>query len=90
MYAIFCFILSFVLCCANLNSSFSRLSATKLKVYLILEDITHPFSRPSLIDIKMGTKTYEPDASPKKIAYERSKFSGQEELGFRFVGMKVG
>ena len=59
--------------------------------YLVLEDISHSYSRDhiSIIDIKMGTQTYEPTASIEKIVKETSKFIHQRQLGFRISGMKV-
>jgi hypothetical protein len=41
------------------------------------------------MDVKMGTRSYEEDASAEKIAYEKSKFPLQETAGFRIQGIKV-
>lgn len=41
------------------------------------------------MDVKMGTRSYEDDASAEKIAYEKSKFPLQETVGFRIQGIKV-
>eukprot|EP01136_Pigoraptor_vietnamica_P044240 Opistho-1_new@20736 len=57
--------------------------------YIRLEDISCRFARPSVLDVKMGRRSYGEDASPEKIAYELSKYPPQMELGFRFTGMHV-
>jgi hypothetical protein len=54
--------------------------------YLILEDITHRFTHPCIIDIKMGTRVHADQAN---IAGERRKFLIQELFGFRIAGMRV-
>ena len=54
-----------------------------------LEDITFPFRHPSVLDLKMGSQTYDESAKPEKIAAEIEKYPPQKELGFRFTGMKV-
>ncbi|RLN98357.1 hypothetical protein BBJ28_00015037 [Nothophytophthora sp. Chile5] len=41
------------------------------------------------MDVKMGTRSFEDDASAEKIAYERQKFPLQETVGFRIQGIKV-
>ena len=87
---------SFRLSSSQLSSSSSSSSSTiKEEIdelsYLVLEDISHSYSRDhlSIIDIKMGTQTYEPTASIEKIIKETSKFIHQRQLGFRISGMKV-
>ncbi|GMF22553.1 unnamed protein product [Phytophthora lilii] len=57
--------------------------------YLTLEDLTWGRQWPCIMDVKMGTRSYEADASAEKIAYEKSKFPLQEEVGFRIQGIKV-
>eukprot|EP01036_Dinobryon_divergens_P025864 gene25864-34453_t len=57
--------------------------------YLVLENITFRISNPCIIDIKLGTQTYEPYASLEKIRYECAKYPFQKDLGFRFTGFKI-
>ncbi|KAE8883471.1 hypothetical protein PF005_g19649 [Phytophthora fragariae] len=57
--------------------------------YLALEDLTWGRQWPCIMDVKMGTRSYEEDASAEKIAYEKSKFPLQETVGFRIQGIKV-
>lgn len=57
--------------------------------YLKLENIGYKFRRPCVVDIKMGKKTYDPEAGPAKIAKEMTKFPHVEKFGFQFTGMQV-
>jgi len=58
--------------------------------YLVLEDLTYNYrDHPCIIDIKMGTQTYEPTANIKKVMKETNKYIYQKQLGFRISGMKV-
>ena len=47
------------------------------------------FRKPCVVDIKMGKKTYDPEAGPAKIAKEMTKFPYVEKFGFQFTGMQV-
>jgi len=57
--------------------------------HLLLQNLTIPFQKPNIIDIKMGTQTYEPSAPPSKQKREVAKYPQQFEIGFRIVGMKL-
>lgn len=57
--------------------------------YLILEDITHRFIHPCILDLKMGQRVWDDNAHPDKIERELKKYPAQETLGFRIVGMRV-
>jgi hypothetical protein len=35
--------------------------------YLVLQDITEDFDEPNIMDVKMGARTYGPDASKSKM-----------------------
>ena len=59
------------------------------KPHLLLQNLTAPFHRPNIIDIKMGTQTYEPNAPVSKQKREVAKYPQQAEIGFRIVGMRV-
>jgi 1D-myo-inositol-tetrakisphosphate 5-kinase/inositol-polyphosphate multikinase len=56
--------------------------------YMGMEDLTIDFSHPSVIDFKMGTKTYWYDAPELKKQYELEKGPYQHVLGFRISGMR--
>jgi len=61
--------------------------------FLVMEDLTFPFNSNTLsvADIKMGTRTYDDQASEKKRNYEIFKASKTTTitLGLRFCGLKV-
>ncbi|XP_060589469.1 inositol polyphosphate multikinase-like isoform X1 [Ruditapes philippinarum] len=57
--------------------------------YLKLENLVRKFKKPCVVDIKMGKKTYDPEAGPAKIAKEMTKFPHVEKFGFQFTGMQT-
>eukprot|EP00578_Thalassiosira_sp_NH16_P029725 CAMPEP_0181076566 /NCGR_PEP_ID=MMETSP1071-20121207/487_1 /TAXON_ID=35127 /ORGANISM="Thalassiosira sp., Strain NH16" /LENGTH=420 /DNA_ID=CAMNT_0023157755 /DNA_START=1788 /DNA_END=3050 /DNA_ORIENTATION=+ len=59
------------------------------KPHLLLRNLTTPFCKPNIIDIKMGTQTYEPAAPLSKQVREAGKYPSQSTIGFRIVGMRV-
>ena len=61
----------------------------KLYEYIAMKDFSTFFKKPSILDIKMGRRTYDDDAEQWKIDYEISKFPQQEQTGMRFAGMKL-
>lgn len=65
---------------------------TKLgKTYVIMEDLTHLFKKPCVIDIKIGTSSAGEDASVEKRAMmeARDKSSTTATLGMRISGFRV-
>lgn len=57
--------------------------------YLLLQSLTRTYARPCVMDLKMGTETYEPDCTDEKRRRESSKYCKQDEFGFRIIGMRV-
>jgi hypothetical protein len=57
--------------------------------HLLLNDLTINFSKPCVMDLKMGTQTYEPDAPEEKCVRESGKYLQQTQFGFRIVGMRI-
>jgi hypothetical protein len=57
--------------------------------HIVLEDLTYGFNEPNVIDIKMGTCTFEPTATQRKKDNEVKKYPFQAELGFRITGFKL-
>ena len=55
--------------------------------HLLLQNLIVPFRQPNIIDIKMGTRTYEPSAQLLKQVSQAAKYPQQFVLGFRIVGM---
>eukprot|EP00818_Percolomonas_sp_WS_P010486 CAMPEP_0117443622 /NCGR_PEP_ID=MMETSP0759-20121206/4791_1 /TAXON_ID=63605 /ORGANISM="Percolomonas cosmopolitus, Strain WS" /LENGTH=352 /DNA_ID=CAMNT_0005235605 /DNA_START=2528 /DNA_END=3586 /DNA_ORIENTATION=+ len=56
--------------------------------YLVMQNLCSGFSKPCILDLKMGVQTYDDDASEKKKAYEISKYPDQATQGFRITGFK--
>jgi len=54
-----------------------------------MEDVCHGCVHPNVADIKLGTRTYDPLASPEKVAKEQSKYQYQAQLGMRLTGMQI-
>lgn len=57
--------------------------------HILLDNITANFSKPCVLDIKLGTKTFEPDAPEEKKSYELKKYPPQSEFGFRLTAMRI-
>lgn len=57
--------------------------------YLKLDDLARGFRKPSIIDVKIGAKTYDPLASQEKVALETNKYPWSQQIGFRILGMRV-
>ena len=63
---------------------------TVTEEFLILRDITEGFAQPAIMDIKIGSRTWGPDASAKKQAQEDSKYPGTKHpFGFSVLGLIV-
>mgnify|MGYP003386860484 CR=1 FL=1 len=57
--------------------------------YMVLRNLSETYTRPCVMDIKMGQRTYEPTATQEKKDREVKKCKYQEEMGFRITGFKV-
>uniref|UniRef100_A0A2K6FAB2 Kinase n=1 Tax=Propithecus coquereli TaxID=379532 RepID=A0A2K6FAB2_PROCO len=58
-------------------------------LYLKLEDVTHKFNKPCIMDVQIGRKSYDPFALSEKIQQQVSKYPLMEEIGFLVLGMRV-
>ncbi|XP_072228818.1 inositol polyphosphate multikinase [Leuresthes tenuis] len=58
-------------------------------VYLKLEDVTRRFSKPCIMDVKLGQQSYDPFASQEKREQQIRKYPLMEEIGFLILGMRV-
>ena len=58
---------------------------------IVLENVTYPFLKPNILDVKLGTILYDETASPEKV--ERMKKTAREttsfETGVRLTGFQV-
>jgi hypothetical protein len=60
------------------------------KKYIVLDDLTYQYKKPSVIDIKMGTRLVAENATPRQMErLHRKKFAGQEIIGCRMSGMRI-
>jgi 1D-myo-inositol-tetrakisphosphate 5-kinase/inositol-polyphosphate multikinase len=57
----------------------------------VIENITYPFLRPSILDVKLGTVTHEEDATEEKKArmIAAAKKSTSFDTGLRLTGFQV-
>ncbi|EHB09390.1 Inositol polyphosphate multikinase [Heterocephalus glaber] len=54
-----------------------------------LEDVTHKFNKPCIMDVKIGRKSYDPFVSSENIQQQVSKYLLMEEIGFLVLAMMV-
>jgi len=59
--------------------------------YVVLEDLTSPFKKPCILDVKIGLTSVGEDASPEKAEAMKKKDMGTttHTLGMRITAMKV-
>ncbi|KAK1259362.1 Inositol polyphosphate multikinase beta [Acorus gramineus] len=59
--------------------------------HLVLDDLVHGLSHPSLIDLKIGSRTWYPTSSDKYFqkCFNKDKESSSLTLGFRISGLRV-
>lgn len=70
-----------------------RLHGRKLttELHIVLENITHGFKKPNILDLKLGAQLWDEDAKPEKRARldEVSAATTSGSLGFRIAGMRT-
>jgi len=59
--------------------------------HAIMEDLTHGFKHPGIMDVKIGFRTWYPEAGEKYVAkcMAKDKETTSEALGIRISGMQV-
>jgi len=58
--------------------------------YLVMENLTNNFSKACIMDVKIGAKTYGPDATPEKMAQQDKSYKGTKvPFGFSVPGLNV-
>jgi len=62
----------------------------QLVEFLMIENLSQDMSKPCIMDIKIGAKTYGPDATPEKIAHQDASYKGTKKpFGFSVLGMSL-
>lgn len=75
------------------SGAVERLHGRKLEteLHIVLENVTHGFKRPNVLDLKLGAQLWDEDAKPEKRARldEVSVATTSGGLGFRIAGMRT-
>jgi hypothetical protein len=61
----------------------------KNEKFIKIGNLEAEYRKPCVIDLKIGTQTYDEDASDEKKEKQIKKFKYQQLLGYRLTGMKV-
>lgn len=71
-------------------ATLQRLRTKRKGCYIVLEDVTSTFKKPSIMDLKMGTRQFSDTMPPEKIARKkkRSLMTTSNELGVRVAGIR--
>eukprot|EP01138_Halocafeteria_seosinensis_P011455 gb/GECG01011700.1/.p1 GENE.gb/GECG01011700.1/~~gb/GECG01011700.1/.p1 ORF type:complete len:346 (+),score=27.19 gb/GECG01011700.1/:1-1038(+) len=57
--------------------------------FIRLEDLTEGYRKPCVIDIKLGTRTWDPLATERKRIRQMLRYPPQLVTGFRIIGMHI-
>jgi inositol-hexakisphosphate kinase len=73
------------------NPKEAKTQQDRVEYFLLLEDLTAGMRRPCMMDLKMGTRQYGVDATPKKqkSQQEKCKRTTSREHGVRICGLQV-
>jgi len=72
-------------------SAFNHLHYMIYLQFIVLENLAHPFSKPNILDIKLGTVLYDESATPEKRQRmeNTARMTTSLETGIRLTGFQV-
>lgn len=74
-----------------IKKEFANQGRQRTSKYIVLQDLSKSYKKPSIMDLKMGTKTFGQDATPQKIASKsrKAKETTTRTLGMRLCGQQI-